>query len=79
MWGLGARGRNSPARNAYASVYLKYLLAPIYVMLGETDGAINQLESVLRIPFYLSPGLLRVDPGRGPIRNNPQFGALTRQ
>jgi tetratricopeptide (TPR) repeat protein len=64
-------------RDAYTGVYLKYILARIYMMVGETDRAIDQLESVLRVPFYVSPSWLRVDPEWNPIRNNPRFKALT--
>jgi tetratricopeptide (TPR) repeat protein len=64
-------------RDAYTGVYLKYILARIYIMVGETDRAIDQLESVLRVPFYVSPGWLRIDPEWDPIRNNPRFKALT--
>ena len=66
-------------RDAYTGVYLKYLLARIYLMVGETDRAIDQLESVLKTPFYVSPGWLRVDPEWNPIRTHPRFQAITAQ
>jgi len=64
-------------RDAYTGVYLKYLLARIYMMVGEGDRAIDQLESILRVPFYVSPGWLRVDPEWDPLRSNPRFQRLT--
>jgi hypothetical protein len=36
----------------------------------------DQLEPLLRIPFYLSPGWLRVDPTFDPLRNHPRFKKL---
>jgi eukaryotic-like serine/threonine-protein kinase len=66
-------------QDAYTGVYLKYMLARIYLMVGESDRAIDQLDGVLRIPFYVSPGWLRVDPEWDPIRNNPRFQALAKQ
>jgi len=65
-------------RDAYAGVYIKYLLARIYMMVGEADRAIDQLDGVLRIPFYVSPGWLRADPEWNPLRSNPRFLALAK-
>ena len=63
-------------RDAYTGVYLKYMLARIYLMVGETDRAIDQLDSILRLPFYVSPGWLRIDPEWDALRGNPRFQKL---
>ena len=63
-------------RDAYTGVYLKYLLARIYLMVGETDRAIDQLDSILRLPFYVSKGWLKVDPEWDSLRGNPRFQKL---
>lgn len=36
---------------------------------GEPDKALEQLEPLLRIPYFLSPGWLRVDPTFDPLKN----------
>ncbi len=51
-------------------------LARIYVMVGEFDLAINQIESLLSIPGELSISLLRLDPAWAPLRDHPRFEKL---
>ena len=48
----------------------------IYLLSGEPDQALDQLEPLLRIPFYLSPGWLRLDPAFEPVRAHPRFERL---
>jgi hypothetical protein len=62
--------------DAYFGGYLQLQLARTYALVGEPDLALDQLEPLLRIPFYLSPGWLRVDPAFDPLRNNPRFRRL---
>jgi len=51
-------------------------LARIYVMVGEFDLAINQIESLLSIPSELSIELLRLDPAWNPLRRHARFQKL---
>ena len=48
-------------------------LARIYLLVGEPEKALDQLEPLLKVPFYLSPGWLRIDPTFEPVRKNPRF------
>jgi hypothetical protein len=48
----------------------------IYAIIGETDKAIDQLEPLLGMPFYVSPGWLRIDPNFDPLRKSPRFQRL---
>jgi len=59
-----------------AGAYAKHQLARIYILVGEPDQALEQLESLLRIPYILSPGWLRIDPNFAPLRGNPRFERL---
>jgi serine/threonine-protein kinase len=64
------------SRDGYAGPYLQHVLARIYLLAGEPDKAIDQLEALLKTPYLLSPGWLRVDPTFEPLRNHPRFRKL---
>ncbi len=51
-------------------------LARIYVMVGEHEAAIDQIEYLLSIPAPISAALLRVDPFWDPLRSYARFQAL---
>ena len=42
-------------------------------MAGEPEQALDLLEPLLKIPYYLSPGWLRIDPTFDPLRKHPRF------
>ena len=64
------------SKDAVVGAELVYSLAEIYMKCGKYEAAIDQIETLLSIPSYISPGLLRVDPLWDPIRNNPRFRRL---
>jgi len=51
-------------------------LARIYVMVGEFDLAIDQIELLLSKPGELSIPLLRLEPAWAPLRDHPRFKKL---
>jgi TolB-like protein/tetratricopeptide (TPR) repeat protein len=67
------------SKDHYFGAYYQLLLARIYILLGEPEQALDQLEPLLKMPFYLSPGWLRVDPTFDPLRSNPRFKKLVDQ
>jgi serine/threonine-protein kinase len=64
------------SRDAYQGPYFQHQLARIYVLVGEPQRALEQLEPLLKIPYYLSPGWLKIDPNFDPLRGNPRFQRL---
>jgi serine/threonine-protein kinase len=64
------------SKDGYFGPYNPLQLVRIYLLVGEPEQALDQLEPLLRVPFYLSPGWLRIDPTFDPLRSNPRFRKL---
>ena len=64
------------SRDALIGAYLQHDLVRIYLLVGEPEKALDQLEPLLRMPYHLSPGWLRIDPTFAPLRGNPRFERL---
>ena len=56
--------------------YYQHQLARIYILVNEPEKALDQLEPLLRMPYYLSPGWLKIDPTFAPLHGNPRFQKL---
>ena len=64
------------SRSAYDGQYNVHQLARIYTLVGEPEKAIDQLEALVKMPYYLSPAWLKIDPNFDPLRSNPRFQKL---
>jgi serine/threonine-protein kinase len=51
-------------------------LARVCLMANRPEQAIAILERLSRLPTWVSPAELRVDPIWDPLRNNPRFQRL---
>jgi hypothetical protein len=51
-------------------------LARIYLVVGEPEKSLDQLEALLKVPYYMSPEWLKIDPNFAPLRANPRFVRL---
>jgi len=64
------------SRDALQGAYIQHQLLRIYILAAEPEKALDQLEPLLKIPNYLSPGWLKIDPSFAPLRGNPRFERL---
>ncbi len=64
------------SKDAVGGAYDQQVLARIYILVGEPEKALDQLEPLLKIPYFLSPGWLKIDPNFDPLRKNPRFQKL---
>jgi TolB-like protein/tetratricopeptide (TPR) repeat protein len=64
------------SKDAQGGPYYQHQLVRIYILVGETEKALDQLEPLLKVPDFLSPGWLKIDPNFDPLRKNPRFQKL---
>jgi tetratricopeptide (TPR) repeat protein len=71
--GQQGAGMVPPSRNAFQGPYFQHQLARIYILVGEPDKALDQLESLLKMPYLLTPAWLGIDPAFESLRRHPRY------
>ena len=64
------------SRDGYNGPYFQHVLARIYTVTGEQGKAIDVLESLLKVPYFISRDWLRIDPNFASLKGNPRFDRL---
>jgi TolB-like protein/tetratricopeptide (TPR) repeat protein len=74
----GERGVSlAPAsKDALEGPEFQHQLARIYILVGDPERALDRLEPLLDVPYFLSPGWLKIDPSFEPLRGSPRFQRL---
>jgi hypothetical protein len=50
-----------------------------FLAMGDQQAALDRLEPLLRVPYFVSPAWLRIDPTLAALRNSPRFQKLLAQ
>ena len=56
--------------------YNQHQVARIYMLVGEPEKALDELEPLLKVPYVLTPAWLKIDPNFDSLRSNPRFQKL---
>ena len=64
------------SKDGRLGTYNEHLLTRIYLLAGEREKALARLELLLRLPYFLSPRWLPIDPAFEPLRGDPRFQRL---
>jgi tetratricopeptide (TPR) repeat protein len=59
--------------------YARHILAQIYAAVGDHPHALDQLDSLLSKPYFISPAWLKIDPTWAPLRSDPRFERMIAQ
>ena len=64
------------SRDAHLGPYIRHQLVRVYILVGESEKALDMLEPLLKIPYHLTPEWLGIDPDFDPLRHSSRFKNL---
>ena len=66
----------SKGNDALFGQQIRHSLIFIYLLAGEREKALDQIEAFQRIPYYMTPGWIRIDPMLASLRDHPRLKKL---
>jgi TolB-like protein/Tfp pilus assembly protein PilF len=66
-------------KDALAGADLRNIRMILYLVLGDYEAALREIEFLLSVPSGLTPAILRTHPGFDPVRENPRFKKLAEE
>jgi TolB-like protein/predicted Ser/Thr protein kinase len=73
------RGMELMAQDAIRLPEREWDLAKVYILLGESDLALDHIEHLLSIPSFYSVQILKISPTVDPLREHPRFKRLLQE
>ena len=64
------------ATNGITGPIVQHYVVLAYLALGDHEAALDRLEPLLRVPYFVSPAWLRIDPTLAALRGDPRFRRL---
>jgi tetratricopeptide (TPR) repeat protein len=66
------------SKDAHLGPYIQHQLVRVYILTGEDEKALDNLEPLLSIPYHLTPDWLEIDPNFDTLRQSSRFATLIR-